>query len=302
MKITIAICTWNRASLLEQTLQSLVEMRTPGESVAWELLVIDNNCTDATPEVLAKFSDRLPLRIVNEPQQGHSHSRNRAVTESNGDYVIWTDDDVLVEPNWLMAYLQAFEKWPDAAFWGGEIEPRFESDPPSWLEKNWQRCAGVFAVRSLGSEAFEFDQSKLPFGANLAIRGDLQRQYAFDAKFGRVSDTSVRGFDEIDVLLQLLADGHKGYWVPDARLTHFIPSNRMTLKYVRQFYEGQGETWVLRGRPTPSSSALRAQLWKHEFGYLWQRGLGRTTSWFDHIVKASRARGQLRYLREHVAP
>ena len=291
--LTIAICTWNRAELLRQTLASLKQMSVPGD-LKWEIVLVDNNCTDHTADVIASFDSQLPIRAVVEPQQGHSHSRNRAIQESQGDYILWTDDDVLVDSGWLLAYLAAFERHPSAAFWGGPIEPRFESEPPRWLRENWKRCAGVFAVRSFGDDEFEFTERVLPFGANFAIRGELQRQLLYDARFGRVSDQSVRGYDEIDVLRQLLDAGHRGFSVPAATLKHFIPTSRMTIDYVRRFYEGQGETWVLRGQSQEPVWKLAAQCLGHELGYACHRTFGQTQRWFDHVVKASRAKGQLR--------
>lgn len=297
--VTIAICTWNRAELLRQTLQSLHEMSVP-DDLNWEVVLVDNNCTDHTSQVVDSFQSKLPLRAVVETQQGHSHSRNRAIRESRGEFIIWTDDDVLVDQGWLKAYLDAFQRQPAAAFWGGPIEPRFESEPPRWLQENWKRCAGVFAVRSFGDDEFEFNDRLLPFGANFAIRGDLQRQCLYDSRFGRVSDESVRGYDEIDVLRQLLATGHRGFCVPQARLQHFIPTSRMTIDYVRRFYEGQGETWVLRGHSKLPSWKLAGQWIGHELGYACYRLFGTTHRWFDHVVKASRAKGQLRKRRHAV--
>lgn len=296
-RVTIAICTWNRAELLRQTLQSLLQMTVPND-LDWEIVLVNNNCTDHTSEVIASFRSRLPLRDVVEPLQGHSHSRNRAISESHGDYIVWTDDDVVVDKDWLTAYLVAFRQQPEASFWGGSIEPRFESEPPRWLQENWKRCAGVFAVRSFGESEFEFSERVLPFGANFAIRGALQRERLYDSRFGRVSDESVRGYDEIDVLRQLLRSGHRGFSVPKASLQHFIPTTRMTIDYVRRFYEGQGETWVLRGESKDTRSSLTLQWLGHECGYWCCRCLGTTHRWFDHAVKASRARGQLRQRRQ----
>lgn len=297
MKLSTAICTWNRASLLASTLDALSKVDVPS-GCEWELVIVDNNCTDDTPSVIESFKSKLPIVAVNEPQQGHSHSRNRAIATVTGDYLIWTDDDVWVDKNWLNAYVDAFQRYPEAAFFGGTIEPRFESDPPKWLEENWQRCAGVFATRSFGDEEFAFDEKKLPFGANFAIKTELQKQYNYDPRFGRVTDAVVRGYDEIDVLRQLLRDGHTGYWIPAAKLDHFIPTDRMTIDYVRKFYEGQGETWIVRGQATEPSFQLYMAWVGHLLGYYCHRCFGTTHTWFDHVVKASRAKGKIRSRRQ----
>ena len=114
MKITVAICTWNRAELLDRTLGEMIGLRVP-EGVEWELLVIDNNSTDDTENVVAGFEGRLPVRHVFEPRAGKSHAANTVLREARGDLIVWTDDDVLVDAGWLEAYAHAARDWPDAA-------------------------------------------------------------------------------------------------------------------------------------------------------------------------------------------
>ena len=92
MKITVAVCTWNRAQLLEKTLERMTQLRQP-ERADWELLVVNNNCTDTTDAVIAAFAARLPIRRVWQPVPGLSNARNAAVEHAAGDYIIWTDDE-----------------------------------------------------------------------------------------------------------------------------------------------------------------------------------------------------------------
>ena len=110
MKLTVAICTWNRATLLRRTLDSLTAQRNL-QGVAWEFLVVNNNCTDDTDAVIAAFDSRLPIRRLHEPVPGLSNARNTAIAAAAGDYIVWTDDDVVVCPEWLSAYVQAFRTW-----------------------------------------------------------------------------------------------------------------------------------------------------------------------------------------------
>src|SRR3954454_24769386 len=100
MLISIAIPTWNRSAVLRKTLEHLTLLE-PVDGVEWELLVVDNNSTDDTPKVLAEFADRLPLRALHEPIPGKSSAANLAVREARGEYILWSDDDVFVDPDWL---------------------------------------------------------------------------------------------------------------------------------------------------------------------------------------------------------
>src|SRR5947207_180454 len=102
MRVTVAICTFNRAESLRRTLESVAALHLP-EALDWEVVVVNNNSTDHTDSVIESFKERLPIRREFEPQPGASNARNRAVYVAKGDYFVWTDDDVVVDNGWLAA-------------------------------------------------------------------------------------------------------------------------------------------------------------------------------------------------------
>src|ERR1035437_7164548 len=105
--VTLAICTFNRAPILKETLEQVCNLRI-SPSVDLEVLVVDNNSTDSTPDVLSEMSARLPLRGLREPKPGQSHARNLVLREARGQFILWTDDDVLLENDWLTVILDTF--------------------------------------------------------------------------------------------------------------------------------------------------------------------------------------------------
>src|SRR5271168_2431711 len=121
MLITVAICTFNRAESLRRTLDSLVAMRVPSD-LGWEIVVVNNNSTDHTDDFIGEYVGRLPVRRELEPRAGKSNALNRAIEVAKGDYIVWIDDDVLVDAGLLTAYAEAFRRWPDAAVFGGRIK------------------------------------------------------------------------------------------------------------------------------------------------------------------------------------
>ena len=129
MYITVGICTWNRAHLLDQALTSMHKLRIPN-GVEWELLIVNNNCTDDTDNVIAKHKAYLPVRRLFERQPAKSFALNHAIREARGEYILWTDDDALVDPGWVVAYSEAFNRWPNAAIFGGPVRPWFPCPPP----------------------------------------------------------------------------------------------------------------------------------------------------------------------------
>jgi glycosyltransferase involved in cell wall biosynthesis len=251
MKITVAVCTWNRASLLEKTLERMTHLQQP-KHVDWELLVVNNNCTDTTDAVIAAFAEKLPIRRVLQPVPGLSNARNAAVENAAGDYIVWTDDDVLVDSQWLVAYAEAFARDPDACVFGGPVAPWFEGEAPRWLREGFDAVSSAFATRDLGAKRIPLDgQRNVPFGANFAVRVVEQRAVRYDPALGRQPGATVLG-EEVAVIQQMLARGGHGWWIPQATVQHWIPKSRQSMQYLCDYYVGQGRTYMragdLRGR------------------------------------------------------
>jgi len=290
--VTIAICTWNRASLLQRTLDSMTSLQIP-RGIEWEIVVVDNASTDATPDVIAQAATKLPVHGVHEPRQGHSFARNTAVAAARGELLVWTDDDVRVERDWISEFLQGAAAEPRTQFWGGTVLPDFESPPPRWVDENWEISSRIYALRDWKGIVPQVDLKHLPFGANFAIRTAAQRSYGFDPNFGR-KGTGMRGFDEVDVFRRMLDAGEIGTWRVAAKLHHFIPTSRLTLDYVRRYYVGQGETLVVRGESREPTADLKRRERSQRFWYRTKRSLGFSSrSWMPCLIEASRVAGQL---------
>jgi glycosyltransferase involved in cell wall biosynthesis len=295
--VEIAICTWNRSASLSRTLDSLLHLRIP-PGLNWRILVVDNGSTDDTADVLDAYAEPLPLVPLTEPRQGHTLARNRAIAESRAELILWTDDDVLVDSNWLEAYLAAANQWPQMGFFGGRIEPHFPAGRPRWIEENWSQVAGCFATRDLGSTALELTTDRLPYGANFAVRGDVQRAFPFNPNLGRRGQAVV-GEDELDLLRRLLAAGQRGLWVPASSVQHVIPPERASTRYVFDYFVGQGAMLVNKGQPWSHSRwALRRQYLWHQFASEVGQWVLPSPVWFAHLARAGLALGQWQELVE----
>ncbi len=268
MKITVAVCTWNRAKLLDKTLAEMQKLAIP-HGVEWELIVVNNNCTDDTDQVLARNREVLPLRRVLEERQGQCHARNAAIDHARGDYVIWTDDDVLVDAHWLEEYCRAFLKWPEAAYFGGKIRPWFESNPPAWIVTNLRILQGMLVVREFDEDAGVLND-KLPFGANMAFRRDVFSFERFDPRIGLCGDDHVRG-DETAFFHKLRQRGLTGIWVPTAEVRHFVGRERATVRFLWKYHVGMGRTEVrLSANPSDGAALGGAPRWLYRT--LWVSG------------------------------
>jgi glycosyltransferase involved in cell wall biosynthesis len=301
MHVTVAICTWNRAALLDRTLTQLRELRIPA-GTTWELLVVNNNSPDDTAAVLARHANRLPLRPLFEAQQGLSAARNRAVAEAQGDLVLWTDDDVLVDPDWLGEYVRAADRCPEAGYFGGTIDPWFEVAPPKWLRDNLDLLQGPMVIRQFGDLFGPLPRGQFPFGANMAFRRRHLLGRPFDTRFGYVGNR-LGGGEETAVFCRLETESVRGVWVSSARVRHFIPRRRATTRYLWDWFVSDGQ--VEARTETQSESTLPpatlfgyprylVRIWaKHRLRSLLLAPIS-SRRWLYHFSMAARTVGMMR--------
>lgn len=243
MLLSVAICTWNRAESLRIALSSLTRLMSPAEA-SWEVIVVDNNSSDDTLSAVEEYRDVLPIRYAFESRQGLSHARNRAVEEASGDLIIFTDDDVRVDPCWLAEYATAQQQFPDATFFGGTIDLRFTCDLPRWLGNNLSRFRTAYAYRSIDPATLIIKRRQdLPFGANMAFRRSVFSNADFSYSLGRVGTDLMSG-EETELMERLLVRGDTGVWLGSAIVEHLIPKDRLTKAYVYNYFYCQGRGQV----------------------------------------------------------
>jgi GT2 family glycosyltransferase len=294
MDISVSICTWNRCESLRRTLASLVEMRTP-INFRWEVIVVNNNSTDQTDSVIDSFSNLLPVVRCFEGAAGLSNARNKAVACAKGKYILWTDDDVVVDPMWLVAYLDAFERWPHAALFGGPIRPRFDGAMPHWLRDGWKSIEVAFCANDLGPDPIPLSPRMLPFGANFAIRREDQVRVLYDRTLGVQPGGQLMG-EEIAVMRRLLREGATGWWVPKASVVHCNSAERMTLSYIKNYFERLGRTqWVqsfeLQQKKIGRPRWLWRQVVERQLRYLSARAFLQPEQWLERLSESSIAWG-----------
>ena len=86
VRITVVLCTHNRSRDLAVALESIAASEMPS-SVCWEVLVVDNNSTDQTRDIVEGFCERYPARFryLFEPKQGLSYARNAGIADAHGE-------------------------------------------------------------------------------------------------------------------------------------------------------------------------------------------------------------------------
>jgi glycosyltransferase involved in cell wall biosynthesis len=227
--VTVAICTYNRCESLAETLGTLVgQQRT--EAADWQVLIVDNNSSDGTLRVISGFAGRIGVRVVRETRQGLSHARNRALREAHGEWVLFIDDDVKLDPGWLVAWIGALRDAPDAVYAGGRILPDWGGAPPRWFRgEKLALIDGALVWFDLGEVVRPLcDDDPPPFGGNMALR----RQWAlglggFRPDLGMKGRELGRG-EETDVFLRARRKGAGGLYAGTALCRHRYEPARFT--------------------------------------------------------------------------
>jgi glycosyltransferase involved in cell wall biosynthesis len=302
MLATIAICTLNRAESLRRTLDSLAAMHIP-DDLLWEVVVVNNGSTDRTDAVIDSFAMRLPMKREWEQRRGLSRARNCAIDAAKGEYIIWTDDDVIAGPGWLAAYVDAFRRWPEAAVFGGPIIPRYETPVVAWLRSCEHLLQFAYAVRDLGDAPVRLSikQGREPYGANFAVRAAEQRRFRYDPNLGTAPGRQRLG-EETRVIAGILATGAIGHWIPGARIEHCIGHERQTTAYIARYFAAYGETIasVRKDRePGPFLFGVPRWMWRRVaedwIRYRMHRLVSPAPIWMAHLKNYGCTKGRLRY-------
>ncbi|MER3440531.1 MAG: hypothetical protein C4296_04035 [Gemmataceae bacterium] len=259
MKVSVIICTWNRAKLLDMTLAHMQRLRIP-EGVEWELIVVNNNCTDDTDAIIAKYTGRLPIHRLFEPKQGLSFARNSGVEQAKGELILFTDDDVLVDSEWLAEYVKAAQDHPQAAYFGGTIAPWIIPDGLHRKVQRWPDLLTTLPLRQFGAYVGSFPDGERPYGANMAFRSFVFQDCLFRTDLGPVKRQHIVG-DETDLINRLDAKGYQGIWVGTAKVSHYVDPSRLTLRYYMKKWYAIGQTHARMDRDLPSRCTMGFPRW-----------------------------------------
>lgn len=268
--VSICICTRDRVESLRKTLASL--SRQSSLEAAREILIVDNGSTQDVAGAVGAFADILPVRLLRENRPGLAHARNCALAHFGGDVLLFTDDDVTFDRDWLAHYSAAFTRFPDAQFFGGRILPDFGGCKPTWIgETPLHLIDGLLVWFDHGETVRLFaSDDPLPFGASFALRRRAVEQAGrFRVDLG--AGAAGRG-EETEYVSRLRGEG-QGVYVGDALCFHAFDPRRTTPVALLRYGVACGRAHRAIGAPGVGSSprALRnfvAAIWQ------WGRGRG----------------------------
>ncbi|MGD1902084.1 MAG: hormogonium polysaccharide biosynthesis glycosyltransferase HpsE [Geitlerinemataceae cyanobacterium] len=230
---TIAVPCHNGEKKLPHLLDRLYEQDGLDE-IPLEVVVVNNNSTDGTAEVIESYRQRddLPYTLTTyfeDGGQGAAFARLRAMKEATTEWVGFLDDDIVPDRDWLKSAYRFGQDKPRIAVFGGEIRPDYyEKQPP----KGFKKIKSLLAIRDeLGDCPVQYNPSLLfaPPSASWVVRRQAWRDCVPDTPSlaGRSENIKLQG-DDYEPLIYMHRQGWEVWYNPEMRVVHRIPARRLT--------------------------------------------------------------------------
>jgi glycosyltransferase involved in cell wall biosynthesis len=257
-------------------------------------VVVDNNSTDATAQVVRELAPSfpVPLHYLFEAVPGRSAALNTGIAAAAGEVIITTDDDVRVAPDWLDIAGGALDRL-QCDYVGGRVLPIWGGPRPAWLPDRPSPQWAVIALLDYGPEPIEFTR-RMPLGVNMAFR---RRAFdvvgGWDPRIGRKAGTLL-GQEVREWCIRARARGVRGFYVPELVVRHIIPASRLNKQYYRRWFYWRGISRALLYQQqgldmeSPQETALDFSRASHIAGvprYLFRTLANNVAAWLRGLVR-----------------
>ena len=253
MKVEVIICTYNRVEKLKESIQSILDADIP-ENVTAQLIIVNNNSTDNTENVVKEFSKNnsgIEIKYLFEEKQGKSYALNAALKGITGDLIAFTDDDVTVNKDWIREMVNGLERHPECNCFGGKVVSVYPEKMPQWIdiEDSMKFLKSVFVDRNDGNIEVEYGNgtvSKTPSGCNMFFRREaIEKNGLFRTDLGPIGKEL--GFSEdTEYCQRLLKKGEKFMYIPSAIVYHPVYMERLYKNYLLTWQYKCGRSEVRR--------------------------------------------------------
>jgi glycosyltransferase involved in cell wall biosynthesis len=254
LDFTVAIPTYNGASRLPELLERL-QNQVNTENFSWEIIVIDNNSTDTTAQVIQTYQKNwpcsYPLKYSFENKQGAAYARQKAVEVATGKFIGFLDDDNYPSPTWVAAAYGFGEQHPLVGAYGGQVHGSFEVEPP----ENFAEIASFLAITERGTQPqrYEPKMKMLPPGAGLVVRKQAWEQTVpKNLVLNHKGKEAGLASEDLEVVLHIQLGGWEVWYNPEMHIYHQIPAWRLQKEYLISLFRCVGlSRYHLRMLKTP---------------------------------------------------
>jgi glucosyl-dolichyl phosphate glucuronosyltransferase len=303
--LSVVISTRNRSRRLRLAIASVLNQTAPG--LRFEVIVVDNNSTDDTEAAIRSFEGgETPVRYVFEEHLGVSNGRNAGILAARAPIVAITDDDVLVDSDWVATIVRLFRGRPDIDCIGGRVLPLWEGPKPPWLDRrHWSPLSLIDygdAVPEIGSE-----YPLCLITSNMAMRRSaFDRVGFFSPAFRRCQDHEWQ--------VRYWRAGGRALYSPHLVAYAAVPVERLEKRYHRAWYREQSgfcalmqisESISADGSLSPVPIGSESTRVFGSPAYLYRELLEEMVSWVKSAVRLRRAESfasanRVRYLKGYL--
>ena len=208
----------------------------------YEIVVVDNASTDATPQTIAAVAAESPdpIRGVREPERGIVPARNRGIREARGQWIAFFDDDQIADPHWLLELFNGAQE-RNSRVVGGSVHLALPDDCKRRLSAPVRMLLGE---AKLGDRPVKYGGRLTPGCGNLMIERSVFEQIGM---FERT--VSGRG-EDTDLFSRIERAGIAAWYLPDAIVHHLTPAERLETRVFARSGAAHG-----RGRGAAASIA-----------------------------------------------
>lgn len=241
---SIIIPTYGRSEQLDKLLHAISRLNYPKNS--YEVLIVENSTAQqATQNLVRKYKKKIHnLKLLVEEKKGASFARNLGCMYSISKHLVFLDDDINIQPDFLHGYDQGWKKYPKAKMIGGRINvsvngvSSLNKTQQEMLEKyNWifSYLDNIYVDKSIHNH-------ELIYSANMSYRLSSGETSIFDTRLGKRVTSLIYeqlGGEDYELCLRTLLHERRGIILSDSRVkvTHNVDKTRFSEEYIRhRFY------------------------------------------------------------------
>lgn len=233
--VSVILCCYNSATRLSKTLEYLAAQKVTS-ATQWELIIINNNSTDATKDeairIWQDLGSSVPFQVVDEARPGLSFAREKGMSEAQYDIFLFCDDDNWLQATYVEQVYTTFNTFPELGALGGWCSAVFEGDKPDWFDT----FAGNFAVgKPMTSTGYLTKANDYIYGAGMALSiyaVQHLKQKGFKNILSDRKGTALSSGGDVELIYAIKLVGYKVMYDEALFFNHFMPNGRMTWDYL----------------------------------------------------------------------
>jgi len=230
LNASVIIPTYNRADVIIRALETWTKQNITGDE--FEVIIVDNNSTDTTAELVRRFVEKYPnFKYLKEQKAGSTNARHAGVRIAKSEVLIFADDDGLFNENCIEEIVNVYQSNTEVDAVAGKIEILWDKKPPEWIAP------------------YEFMLGKLDYGDKVVVDRDIFlngglfsiKKNVFNKLHGfnpdLIGDYLV-GDGDTGLVIKLHNNKHLIGWTPYAQMQHmqFVDKQGTVKDMGRRFY------------------------------------------------------------------